>query len=42
MLIGHLSIGMTADIYRHVETGGMHDWQAELAPMHVTRAFQKR
>ncbi len=30
---GHSSIGITADIYRHVRTGEMHEEARRFAPM---------
>jgi hypothetical protein len=32
-ILGHASIGITADIYRHVRTGEMHEEHAKYAPM---------
>jgi len=32
-ILGHASIGITADIYRHVRTVEMHDEHMRFAPM---------
>ena len=32
-ILGHSSIGITADIYRHVRTGEMHEEARRFAPM---------
>jgi site-specific recombinase XerD len=32
-ILGHSSIGITADIYRHVGTGEMHEEHRRFAPM---------
>lgn len=34
-ILGHSSIGITADIYRHVRTGEMHEEHTRFAPMNV-------
>jgi site-specific recombinase XerD len=31
-ILGHASIGVTADIYRHVRTGEMHEEHVRFAP----------
>jgi integrase len=32
-ILGHSSIGITADIYRHVSTGEMHQEHVKFAPL---------
>ena len=36
-ILGHSSIGITADIYRHVSRGEMHEEHARFAPMNGTK-----
>ncbi|MFC1914210.1 tyrosine-type recombinase/integrase [Chloroflexota bacterium] len=36
-ILGHSSIGITADIYRHVRTGEMHEEHRRFAPMNGTK-----
>ena len=38
-ILGHSSIGITADIYRHVRTGEMHEEHARFAPMNGTKTL---
>lgn len=35
-ILGHASVGITADIYRHVMTGELHDTSRQFAPMQDT------
>ena len=38
-ILGHSSIGITADIYRHVRTGEMHEEHARFAPFNGAKAL---
>jgi integrase len=37
-ILGHVNIGVTADIYRHVKTGEMHEEHIRFAPMNTASA----
>ena len=42
-ILGHSSIGITADVYRHVSRGEMHEEHKRFAPMNgrkITRGVQ--